>query len=212
MSRRTRTVLAGVALWMVIVAGTSTAAWLIIDRAGREVFPTDAAGPPEPQGMLPGGAPLVATGTPTSATTPPAPSLTTGPTPPSTRSAPRPTTPGSTNPTARTSITPLDTASTTTPPGSPPSADVSDSVTVSGGTVGVSCAGSTISLRYVTPRNGWSYEIDSSSRSIEVKFRRLGAQEESEVHATCSGGRPVFELSSGGAQRSSVPSATTEAR
>ncbi len=211
MSRRTRTVLAGVALWMLIVAGTSTAAWLIIDRAGREVFTTDAAGPPEPAGVAAGVVPPVSTGTPTSATTTPAPSISAA-TPSSTHPVPRPTTPGSPNRTTSTSSTPLDTTSTTQPPAPPPSADVSDSVTVSGGTVGVSCAGSTISLRYVTPRNGWSYEIDSSSHSIEVKFHRLGAQDESEVHATCSGGRPVFEQSSGGAQRSPDPSATTEPR
>ncbi len=197
MTRRTRTVVAAMTLWLVIVAGTSTAAWLVIDRAGREVFTTtEAAGSLEPAPTTP----PVTTDAPTSTTPPPRSSPTTGaPKPSSTRPAPRPTT------SARSSSTPRPTSTPSAPQPSPtpaktsppPPATVSDSITVSGGTLGVSCQGSTITLRYVTPRNGWSYELHRESRTIEVKFSRQGGGGESEVHATCSGGRPVFEQDSG---------------
>ena len=200
MTRRTRTVLAAVTLWLVIVGGTSTVAWVVIDRAGRGVFITDAGGAPEPSSPTS----PVATDPPTTGTHTGAPpqshTSTSSGTASSTRPSPRPSPrPPSSAPSTRSS-TPE--GGTTSPPPLPaPSPTVSDSVTVSGGTVGVNCQGSTISLRYVTPRNGWSFELDRSNRKIEVKFSQQHAEGEAEVHATCSGGRPVFETASGDGDR-----------
>jgi hypothetical protein len=79
------------------------------------------------------------------------------------------------------------------PPGPTP---VDDSVSVDGGSVGVSCQGATLTLRFVTPANGWTYHLDRSPESIEVTFEQQAGNGQSEVHAQCSHGAPIFETSS----------------
>ncbi len=206
MSRRTGTVVAAVALWLVIVASTSTVAWQVIDRAGRGVYLTDGARPELTQ-TIPRTSPEPTTGGATSATpsrsspvkssthsSRPQPSRTT---PTSAAPAPtsaRPTPDGTASrPTPRPSPSTAHAPSTSAPPRPPV---VSDSVSVAGGSVGVSCQGATLTLRFATPRNGWSYVIDRSESEIEVAFRQGGGGQESEVHARCSRGAPAFETSS----------------
>jgi hypothetical protein len=67
------------------------------------------------------------------------------------------------------------------------------SFTVTGGTVGVSCRGSAISLVFATPRNG--YTMDKSHRApheVEVEFE--GPDGKGRFKAECSGGSPVIRL------------------
>ncbi|KQU67427.1 lipase chaperone [Phycicoccus sp. Root101] len=222
MSRRTGTVVAAVALWLAIVASTSTVAWIVIDRAGRGAYLTDGARPELTQAG-PGTTTTDVTEGTVSATSS-VPSSTSPPTSsagrPPTTSRPARTTPSHSAPAPRSTVP----SPAVTPPrtGSRPSSTprpaprtsasspvrpqtVDDSISVTGGSVGVSCRGTTLTLRFATPRNGWSYELDRSSTEIEVQFRQNGSEQESEVHARCSGGAPVFETSSsdGGSERSS---------
>lgn len=195
MSRRTRSVLAAIAIWLAIVASTSTAAWIVIDRAGRGAYLSEAAGP-GPSAVGPSMTLPTSSGTASTAPAHPRPVPSTGshttPTHPSS-----PATPTSTSPAP--SPTPVVTSPTVQPkPSKPPPPTVSDSVSVSGGSVGVSCQASTLTLRFVTPVNGWSYSLKRSSEGIEVSFRRNDGQGESEVHAQCSHGAPTFETSSSG--------------
>lgn len=216
MSRRTGTVVAAVALWLAIVASTSTVAWVVIDRAGRGAFLTDGARPELTQADPGTATTPVTEGAPaTASSTSPVPSRTrlpassgghpstsrppggspspSTPTPRSTLPSPASTRPRSTpSPASTPRPTPKPPASS---PAHPP-AVVDDSVSVAGGSVGVSCQGAVLTLRFATPRNGWSYELDRSSTEIEVQFRQNGSEQESEVHARCSRGAPVFETSS----------------
>ncbi|KQZ90108.1 hypothetical protein ASD62_13170 [Phycicoccus sp. Root563] len=220
MSRRTGTVVAAVALWLAIVASTSTVAWIVIDRAGRGAYLTDGARPELTQAG-PGTTTTDVTEGTVSATSS-VPLSTSPPTSsagghPST-SRPARTTPSHSAPAPRSTVSsPAATRPRATPHPSPtprptpkPSASspvrpqaVDDSVSVTGGSVGVSCRGTTLTLRFATPRNGWSYELSRSAAEIEVQFRRTGGEQESEVHARCSGGAPVFETDSsdGGSER-----------
>ena len=150
MTSSTRAVVVSVGLWLAVVAGSSSVAWVVIDRAGREV-------------MTP----------PVAAARPPAPSSTTSVAQPSGGVVPSRSTP------------------TSTPP-------VRDSVTVAGGTVGVSCAGARLNLRYATPSNGWSMTVEREPGTLSVAFREQLGGGESEVHATCRAGAPAFDTSSAG--------------
>ena len=219
MSRRTGNVVAAIALWLVIVASTSIVAWQVIDRTGRGVYLTDGARPastqagarpsPEPttddetsstpSRTSPAKSPTHSTGPPPRPTTPP--SAATGPT----SARPPATSPPATPPTS--TSTPRRSPSPSTSPSSSPSSPsssvarppvVSDSVSVSGGSVGVSCQGETLALRFATPRNGWSYTLKRSASEIEVSFKQSGGEQDSEVHARCSRGVPAFETSSSG--------------
>jgi hypothetical protein len=82
---------------------------------------------------------------------------------------------------------------------------VDDSVSVQGGSVGVSCRGATLTLRFVTPADGWAYHLERSPETIEVSFAQHAGEGESEVHAQCSHGVPVFETSSSSAEREASP-------
>jgi hypothetical protein len=71
--------------------------------------------------------------------------------------------------------------------------------------VGVRCQGATLTLRFVTPANGWAYHLQRSAESIEVSFEQQPGEGESEVHAQCSHGVPVFETSSSSTERDTSP-------
>jgi hypothetical protein len=67
------------------------------------------------------------------------------------------------------------------------------SFTVTGGTVGVSCRGSAISLVFATPRNGYTMDKGHRGpREVEVEFE--GPDGKGRFKAECSGSSPVIRL------------------
>jgi hypothetical protein len=67
------------------------------------------------------------------------------------------------------------------------------SFTVTGGTVGVSCRGSAISLVFATPRNGYTMDKGHRGpREVEVEFEGPGGK--GRFKAECSGGSPVIRV------------------
>ena len=63
--------------------------------------------------------------------------------------------------------------------------------TTSGGSVTVSCEGSTISLVSASPADGYTLDVGSSGPTfVDVEFH-AGASEGPEVHATCKNGQPT---------------------
>jgi hypothetical protein len=89
-----------------------------------------------------------------------------------------------------------DEPSTGQPPASGGAKRQTGAWTLAGGTVGVACQGSVISLLYATPVDGWSMERETGPDQVEVKFRR--DESESELRVECSGGEPVGEVKSDG--------------
>lgn len=153
--------------WVLVVAATSTLAWVAISRAGDEVLGAPSA--PLPDAGAAGGA--VSSSAPTaSPSTGPGSSSTTAP-PPTTR--PPATTGGS----------------STNPPAAQP---VDRSATVTGGQVTVRCAGDVISLRAAIPSSGWTLRDESRVGEVRVEFRSDEGQ--SEVRATCVAGVPQLEV------------------
>jgi hypothetical protein len=110
------------------------------------------------------------------ATTGPAPTPTSDPTPTAT---PEPTSP---------------TPETTTPPAS---AAVVRAWTVTGGQVGVSCEGASITLLYATPSDGWSVDVKRTGpQEVEAEFE-LG-DDDTTVRAVCVAGVPEQQADDGG--------------
>ncbi|HEX2705162.1 MAG TPA: hypothetical protein VHM65_05340 [Candidatus Lustribacter sp.] len=69
------------------------------------------------------------------------------------------------------------------------------SVTLRGGTVIAACAGSVVSLRSATPRNGWRLESPETEGDVlKVTFEAEG-EDKSEVAVACVGGTPTFSTS-----------------
>lgn len=181
-----------VTLWVAIVIAGSAVTWLAIDRAGQQV-----------------------TGRPSAAETQPPVVGTLGPAPVASEppSTPSPSSPHHTRtPTARPSTTPSQTAP---PPARPTSSGPTKPAgqptktaapvqrtetrtwTGSAGFVTISCTGSLATFKGASPADGWSYERgDDAGDSVEVKFTNGGT--EVQVHATCVGGSPQFQVESGG--------------
>ncbi len=183
--RRARTAALAVLGWLAIVVAASTLAWAAIDRAGRVTY-------------LGGG---TAPSAQAAATTPPT-------------TAPSPTTPpahgtgSSTTSTTSTTAAPPPTrhttsASSSAAPATTPTARAAET-SVAGGSVGVTCTGSTLSLRYATPQDGWSYTVERKDNELQVTFRRGGDGDKVEVHARCQANAPVFSTEDG-SQDSSDP-------
>ncbi len=207
---RARVVALAVAAWLLTVGGTTTLAWVMIDRAGRVIGST-------PTVVSAGSAPAVRTPATTPAQLTPAP-----PTPaPTTTSAPAPTTsaPGpertSSSPTRRTATgpAPSPTRPSSRPPTRPPTpaptrtapaaapVAVQRVVRVQGGEVAVRCAAGSLALRWAQPDDGWIVETGASGPTeVEVSFRSAtaGAEGESQVHASCQRGEPVFAVETHG--------------
>lgn len=194
MPKKWRAVTAAVSLWLAVVASTSTVAWLVINRAGREVVATDVAAPANPSPSSTPVADVSGLVTPT-------------PTPtPRTTSATRPQTPASPRAVPSTSARPSPAPGppdprATQPPASPnpspqasppPPAAVTGSHTYAQGTVGVTCRGSEIALRSVRPEDGWAFEIDRSPTRITVTFREHEGDKEYTANALCQNGSPAF--------------------
>lgn len=212
MSGRARVVVLAVAVWLVAVTGTTTLAWVVIDRAGRSIgsTPTPLAadlGPPraarspsEPGASTARSA--TASGTPSgqppgrpsasasrSASPPPSAARLTA-----TGSARAPTT--TTSPTRQPTSRPAGQPTTRTPPPTAP-AGVQRVAHVQGGVVAVRCTAVSIALRWAQPDDGWSVETASSgSAELEVTFRSSagGVERETQVHAVCQRSEPVLAV------------------
>lgn len=199
MSRHTRSVLAAIAIWMAVVAATSTTAWIVIDRTGRGAYLTDGAESALPaEGAEPVSPSTSAATTTSSARRPTATGTPSAGGPARSASPTAPTHAPSGRPAPSPSPSPRATPGATPKPPAPASTPTADSVTVDGGSVGVSCQGAVLTLRFVTPANGWAYQLVRPTDSIEVAFRQQVGEGESEVQARCSHGVPVFETSSSG--------------
>lgn len=220
MSRRARVVVLAVAVWLVAVTGTTTLAWLVIDRAGRSIGSTPTAVATGLRAPVPArpstAAPSAGRSAPRSdaatsaghepARTPAATSRSaTASTP-----GPRPTgsepvvpvvpAPGSTSPTRRPTTRPTGEPTTRTPAPTAATA-VQRAVHVQGGEAAVRCTGATIALRWAQPDDGWAVETGASGPTeVEVVFRSSadGAERETQVHAVCQRGAPVLEVETRG--------------
>ena len=60
--------------------------------------------------------------------------------------------------------------------------------TTEGGAVAASCTGATITLLYAYPNDGYTSEVSTSAKTIEVEFH---SREEVHVRITCAGGVPT---------------------
>jgi len=210
----------GVVAWLLVVAATSTVAWLAISRAGDQVLAAPAVARPSAgadagtAGVDASGGTPTPRGTSTAAAGPapgavitealPPPSTSTDPAQGSATSGVVPSTSGNAGPGPRaTPPAPSRSAGTTAPaPAASTSAvqpavqPVDRSVTVTGGQVTVRCTGGVVSLRAATPAGGWSVRVDPrGSTEVRIEFRAAeGSDGASEVHATCSGGVPQLEV------------------
>lgn len=182
MSRRMWVLAVGA--WLAVVVAGSALTWVAINRAGDQV-----TGGSDVATTQPG---LVSTlgSAPTASTTP----------------SVGPTGPHATASTSRTPTSPRPTQLATprpTPSAPRTSATVAHSETRTwtgtAGFVTVSCSGRQARLKGASPGDGWSYEVgDASGDSVEVKFER--GETEVQVHATCPGGTPEFQVESGGGE------------
>lgn len=114
----------------------------------------------------------------------------------------RAATPSGPGGTPTTDPTPTPTTEPTSPtptPGAtapPASAAVVRAWTVTGGQVGVSCEGATITLLYATPSDGWSVDVKRSGpQEVEAEFE-LG-DDDTTVRAVCVGGVPEQQADDG---------------
>lgn len=170
-----------VLLWLLSVAAISLTAWAVVDR----VVQVGGKGPRAVAGPTPLALPTLssapASATPSASPSATADPATAAPTTPSTRTPPAVSPPPASSPPTRSAPT----TSAHAPEGD-------SKVFVSrGGTVRVTCNGSSLSVDAVTPYDGWSLSREVESGSIEVKFS-LGEQEE-EIHLRCHNGSPVRE-------------------
>lgn len=164
--------LAGVAAWLVAVAGVAGVAWIAIDSAGREVgaplvppAPSDPPVPPVPWTATPPG--------PTTGTT------TAGPTLPGT-SLPHTTLPSTPSPGASPSLA--------------PGTGRSDSA---GGTLLVRCRGSVVEDWRARTADGWRVEVrptaGTGALTLAVAARFVSdTGQVLDVHGFCRGGSPAF--------------------
>lgn len=114
------------------------------------------------------------------------PSAAAAPTTPSTPSTP--TTPTS----GPTTASPAPATSPAAPPAPPPPAPVSRSFSSRGGSVGVSCTGSTPELVFATPAQGWAVDEQEVEREhVEVRFVGPG---EVRMRVSCGPDGPVVEV------------------
>lgn len=108
---------------------------------------------------------------------------------------PTPTTDPTLTPTAE-PTSPTPTPDATTPPAT---TAVVRAWTVTGGQVGVSCEGATITLLYATPADGWSVDVKQSGpQEVEVELE-LG-DDDTTVRAVCVGGVPEQTADDGGGE------------
>ncbi len=219
-SGRARVVVLAAAVWLVAVTGTTTLAWVVIDRAGRSIGSTPTA--------QAGDLGARAARSPSSAPSAPGPATGSGTSPgqPSARpsvTASRSSAPSAAGSTATDSVrAPTTTTSSTgssspqqgtspsraptTRPAAPPPTRTPPPVAppgvqrvaqVPGGEVAVRCAGAAITLRWAQPDDGYSVETGSGgSAELEVTFRSSagGVERETQVHATCQRGAPVLAV------------------
>lgn len=117
-----------------------------------------------------------------------------GPTPTSVPQTPEPTQTPTPEPTA--SASPEPSATTSDPPVTPPAdQEVVRTWDVAGGQVAAGCRGSTISLLYATPLDGWAVEIkDTGPEQVEVELDR--DESELTVRAVCTDGVPTMRTES----------------
>lgn len=191
--QRSRVVLALV--WLVATVLAATVAWWAVSAVGGErgeegsglLSQAEVAEELADQQLAgPAGQP---TGQPTDAGVSPE------PTPSPTASASPEPPPGATS-TPETTTAPSDpgTAAPPAPPASPASVDVARVWDVTGGQVGASCTGATITLLYATPADGWSVEVEHAGPAeLEVEFVRGG--EDSRLRAECVAGTPEITRS-----------------
>jgi len=119
------------------------------------------------------------------------------PTPSPTASAATTTPAPSASPTASPSVTDRPTPEPTTAITPNVPAAVARTWSVTGGTVAASCTGSTISLLFATPADGWTVEVGGAGpERIEVELKRPGS--ERKVVALCAGGVPQQTVGDGG--------------
>ncbi len=212
MSRR-RTVAVLLVVWALVVAATSSLAWLVIDHAGQGVLSATRAVPAVDASAVGRSSPPTPTPTPTGRTstrTPRAGATTsTRPVSPAhVSTAPPPSA-------RRTTVPPRPTATRSVAPPAPPRAPqpVSAVARARGGSVGVSCAGSSATLLFATPKDGWLFEVEHESGQVHVKFERhSGGEGESQVEAHCGSAGPVFDVQeSGGDAPASLKAVGAEA-
>ena len=183
-----RTVLVAAAAWLAVVTVGSTLVWAVISGAG-DVVPT--AGEPatsqssatsEPTVVHQPGRTLSPSRKPSATASGPGPSPSAAPS--ITPAAPSPPT---------TASSPRATAAPATP--AAPAAQ-RRTWQGSGGYVSVECRGARISLVAAQADAGFRVEVGKRGpEEVEVKFDGQGEEErETEVHAHCSGGTPVFEV------------------
>ena len=166
-----------VLLWLLSVAAISLTAWAVVDR----VVQVDGNGPRAVAGPTPSALPTLTSAPASASPSATADPATVTPTTPPTRTPPAASPPPASSPPTRSA-----------PTTSAPAPEGDSKVFVSrGGTVRVTCNGSSLSVDAVTPYDGWSLSREVESGSIEVKFR-LGEQEE-EIHLSCHNGTPVRE-------------------
>lgn len=172
-------------IWVTAVAGVSVAAWVAIDRAGRDMT----------TGLVNSMSPLNV-GTPTATTEPGAPKTVTQTPTPSAKPTTKALVPA---PVGKSPAPQKPSSPTLRAPVVPTSQDRTFSAT--GGQVSVRCTGNVIQLRIAQPDNGWRVQVENAGPDqIEVAFG-TGDEERhggTKVTAVCVGGTPVFRVESQG--------------
>lgn len=185
----------GVLAWLVVVAATSTFAWLAISRAGDEVLA--APSQPSSDGLTSEVTGDVTAGGGSQAPMPPV-SIPTPVPPPASAEPPADdgsAGSGSSRPPGPTTSSPSQPDPPPAPPGpgapGPATQAVDQLVPLTGGQATVRCAGEQISLRSATPAVGWTVLTEVRAGEVRVEFRSDDGQ--SKLRATCVGGRPSIE-------------------
>ena len=184
------------AIWLVAVAGVSAAAWLAIDRAGRDITtatvstltapldtptresqPRNTAATPTPSATPTSTPDAIPTATPDAI---PSPSVAPPPATPRPAATPEPRIPARTAP--------------------PDTIPQDKTISVNGGLVSARCTGATIALRIAQPENDWRVQVDASGgQQIAVSFQtgQEDAVTQTQVTAVCENGAPTFTVTNG---------------
>lgn len=223
MSNR-RVLVGGLALWLAVVTVGSVLVWAVISRVGEHlasseeplVTPSTAAAATTDPGSSakprPGhrGHPGHPTSTPTGddAPTPPptspATTTTSAPAAPTGRATPRGPSPshhtgGSSGGQSSGGDDHHGSGSSSSPSSNPTPTAQRRTWAGRAGMVTAQCVGSSVSLVAAQPSSGYSVEVDNRGPArLEVRFegRSEGQEGKADVRASCSGGVPVFSVSS----------------
>ena len=178
-------------LWVAVVVVTCTLTWATIMRVANDVAVIGGPGLVAAPSRVAGSAVTEGPPTPTPVPTESAPSALASASTPAPAPAPAPAPPASPGVALRPAPAPSGLAVPVVPVPAPDPA-VQRTLRTDGGVIVAACTGQVVSLRSVTPADGWSVGQKPDGDKIKVSFER--GDQSREVEVTCLAGTPNFDL------------------